>query len=627
MSRAAATAAVARTAATAALLVAMLAALVLGSAAAQLTPVARAARTSDGATKKAVIVVGPVGSQTSSWLKRGEDAALAAERNGMRVVRIFHPNATWSRVVAEANGADLFVYLGHGNGWPSPHGPYQEDTKNGVGLNPTAGEKDAHKVRYMGANRIIQEIRFAPNAIVILNKLCYAAGNGESHHPIPGRKLAVERVDNYAAGFLAAGARTVFALTWQPAGNIIDALHTRQGTMDDLFRLRFGTVSGSARPYFGWVGWRPQIYVDSLRTPGARLHLDPEPTSGFLRAVSGDLAMTTAAWLGTAPADPRPEAPDDTTPPEISALRADQAADTQVAGADAPVVFTPNGDGLSEALTLRHTLSERASLKVEIERVANGNVVRTIRRSVPAGRSKTTWDGRKGDGGRAPDGKYRITLTPTDAAGNVGARVEILARVLTALTAPSADPGHFDPTDADELGPTATVSARLTKAASVGWRILDESGALVRRGPSEVNAGAGDVTFEWDGRDDAGTLVPPGVFTASISAKTGNGSYAHSTTLTVMPFVLQASTWTPRRGETVRLVIQAAEPVAGKPVLSVKQPGKDAYVLKVRRVSDTRFTAVLTPLTGGPTGRLRVTISSTDVAGGEQSQRYVLRLR
>ncbi len=37
----------------------------------------------------------------------------------MEVVRIFHPNAPAYRVKNLAQGADLFVYVGHGNGWPS----------------------------------------------------------------------------------------------------------------------------------------------------------------------------------------------------------------------------------------------------------------------------------------------------------------------------------------------------------------------------------------------------------------------------------------------------------------------------------------------------------------------------
>jgi hypothetical protein len=46
----------------------------------------------------------------------------------------------------------------------------------------------------------------------------------------------------------------------------------------------------------GWyVGWN-DLYFDSQRTPGAVNHLDPDPKLGYLRAVTGDLAMTTTTW-------------------------------------------------------------------------------------------------------------------------------------------------------------------------------------------------------------------------------------------------------------------------------------------------------------------------------------------
>ncbi|MEO7118932.1 MAG: hypothetical protein ABIZ34_08175, partial [Candidatus Limnocylindrales bacterium] len=76
---------------------------------------------------KAVVIVGPTDWQTDQYLEWGENIALAAEANGMEVARIYHPNALWSTVVKETTGANLVVYLGHGNGWPSPYAPYQEN--------------------------------------------------------------------------------------------------------------------------------------------------------------------------------------------------------------------------------------------------------------------------------------------------------------------------------------------------------------------------------------------------------------------------------------------------------------------------------------------------------------------
>ena len=37
------------------------------------------------------------------------------------VIQVYSPNATWSAVKAATAGANVVIYLGHGNGWPSPY--------------------------------------------------------------------------------------------------------------------------------------------------------------------------------------------------------------------------------------------------------------------------------------------------------------------------------------------------------------------------------------------------------------------------------------------------------------------------------------------------------------------------
>jgi hypothetical protein len=268
-----------------ALLVALLVAL-----GALLSGPAPAARASE--PLKAVIIVGPTGSLTSQNLSNGEKMAQAAEAQGMQVRRIFHPRATWERVLAAVQGANLVVYMGHGNGWPSPYGPFQERTKNGFGLNPYEGSK-ASEHRYFGADRIRSSIKLADNAVVILVHLCYSSGNGEPGMSIPREDVARQRVDNYAAAFLAVGARAVFSSSYYQRFNLIGALHTTNRTMDELFM-----VPNSGRPN-GFIGWRNKRFT-SERMPGFRNHLDPHSSHGFVRALSGDLTMTAAEWRGGA---------------------------------------------------------------------------------------------------------------------------------------------------------------------------------------------------------------------------------------------------------------------------------------------------------------------------------------
>ena len=43
---------------------------------------------------------------------------------GAAVIELYSPYATWSKVKAAAQGANLLIYLGHGNGYPSPYGAF-----------------------------------------------------------------------------------------------------------------------------------------------------------------------------------------------------------------------------------------------------------------------------------------------------------------------------------------------------------------------------------------------------------------------------------------------------------------------------------------------------------------------
>ncbi len=106
------------------------------------------------------------------------------------------------------------------------------------------------------------------------------------------------------------------------------------------------------------------------------------------------------------------------------------------------------------------------------------------------GRGSTTWDGRRGDGEYIGEGRFRIVITPTDRAGNVGQPATAKALALTALKSPSFKPGFFYPSDGDALAATSTLGARLLRPANVSWVIKDASGAIVRHGGDAAAAPA-----------------------------------------------------------------------------------------------------------------------------------------
>jgi hypothetical protein len=231
--------------------------------------------------KKVVIVVGPAGSNTSNYIYNAKKLASQARSYGATVYEIYTPHATWSRVRSLSQGANIFIYLGHGNGYPSPYGAFSSYTKDGLGLNATDGSS---KVKYYGEYYVSHDLNFAPNAVVILNRLCYASGDSEWGSANPTKATAIKRADNYGAGFLRTGARAVFAEGINSTAYILYGLFKTSRTITQIF------WSDPAR------SGRYDFTFSSVRTPGMHALMDPYAPSRYYRSVIGDLSMTAVTW-------------------------------------------------------------------------------------------------------------------------------------------------------------------------------------------------------------------------------------------------------------------------------------------------------------------------------------------
>jgi hypothetical protein len=237
----------------------------------------------DAAGKKVVIVVGPTHSQTASYLDRGKRLAAQARSYGATVYEVYSPNATWAKVKSVAQGANLLIYLGHGNGHPSPYGAFSELSKDGMGLNATAGNGH-NNTKYYGEYYMRTGIRLAANAVVILNHLCYASGNSEPGYANPTKSVAKARVDNYAAGFLRTNARMVFAEGLSSTSYVLYGLFKTNRTMKQIF----WSASSATRTYaFSFL---------SSRTPGTWALMDPYRAGKYYRSAVGNFAMTASTW-------------------------------------------------------------------------------------------------------------------------------------------------------------------------------------------------------------------------------------------------------------------------------------------------------------------------------------------
>jgi hypothetical protein len=236
------------------------------------------------ATRKVVIVVGPVGSETSNYRDNAAKLATLARSYGAAVTTIYSPYATWSRVSTAARGANVLIYLGHGNGWPSPYAPFSTTSKDGMGLNSSSGAGNSN-LKYYG-EYYMARLGLAKDAVVVLNRLCYASGNNEWGAGNPTKSTAIQRVDNYGSGFLKGGARAVFASGITGVGYVLKGLFRGSSSMT-MIQLFWSDPTATRSYRFGFYG---------TRSAGATAAMDPYAPSRYYRSVIGFLQTTVGAW-------------------------------------------------------------------------------------------------------------------------------------------------------------------------------------------------------------------------------------------------------------------------------------------------------------------------------------------
>ncbi len=230
-------------------------------------PVAAAAR-----VPRVVLVVGPVGGLTNLYRSLANEAASEAAAAGAEVTKIYSPNATWPAVRHALEGASIVVYLGHGNGWPSPYrDSLYPPTQNGFGLNPVAGGDDSSH-QYFG-EASVDNLQLAPNAVVLLSHLCYASGNSEPGLAEGSQSMAIQRVDNYAAGFIRAGAEAVVAEAHMGPAYYVRQLLRSQASIEEIWH---DSPSNNGNT----------MTLASDRSNGFSERLDPDrPSGGYYRSL------------------------------------------------------------------------------------------------------------------------------------------------------------------------------------------------------------------------------------------------------------------------------------------------------------------------------------------------------
>ena len=283
------------------------------------------------ATQKVVIIVGPTGSLTSNYRSKGDEIATTAQAAGATVVKVYSPNATWAKVKAAVNGANIVVYLGHGNGYPNPYGSTElTDRDNGWGLNRTTtngdsdnwsttmvycGEKallgtltsaSTAQWSYCGGSTNTDGITPAPNWAMIYSNACYTPGASEGWDTPATESVALQRVRNYSYPALKVGGGAYFATDfYQGSQQLVDTILRNPG-------MAFGAITEHANGYDA----SRQRRFDHPDLPGVRVWIQNsgDPTSGdYFLAYAGKPGLTPS---GTTVAYAEPPIPD-LTPPAI----------------------------------------------------------------------------------------------------------------------------------------------------------------------------------------------------------------------------------------------------------------------------------------------------------------------
>jgi len=293
-----------------------------------------------------------------------------------------------------------------------------------------------------------------------------------------------------------------------------------------------------------------------------------DPAGKRIGSYSGDGSADSATWDGTGPgghacpdgvytavlsasselgvAAPRTvKMIIDTTPPEPPQVRV------------RPDVFSPNGDGSDDDVTVRYVTAERCDTRVSVLG-ADGKVLRRLAewRSQPAGAHSSTWDGRVPAGGKlvpADEGMYALSVECRDAAANVSSQAASVTLDRT-LGHPAATPQTISP-NGDGVTDQTALGFRLTRQATVVVDVRVDGKRVRTFRLGSLDAGSHSVV--WDGVTEAGVTLGSCRPTFTVTARSSLGVSSASAGLVIdlaRPTLTAPATLSAKLGKAVSLV-------------------------------------------------------------------------
>jgi hypothetical protein len=259
---------------------------------------------------KVVIIVGPTGSVTSSYRSQGDQIAATAAADGATVVKVYSPNATWAKVKAAVNGANIVIYLGHGNGYPNPYTTiFYGDRTDGWGLNrtTTGGDLDnwSTTMVYCGEKALTGTLTstdgsaqrtycaggpITPAAgwVMIYANACYAPGASEPSQPAATAIQALQRVSYYSRKVLSPLGASGYFATDHGAAPLVHDLLTKTGTT-------YGAIYAAHVPTGVTVTDSAHLFISGDRVKLGKRSTNPYYTYAFAGNPSRTFGVTTFA--------------------------------------------------------------------------------------------------------------------------------------------------------------------------------------------------------------------------------------------------------------------------------------------------------------------------------------------
>lgn len=184
--------------------------------------------------------------------------------------------------------------------------------------------------------------------------------------------------------------------------------------------------------------------------------------------------------------------------------------------------FSPNGDGVADTVTMSPE-SQSASRILSWKLSVLGDADATVRTFTGTGAlpAKLSWDGKKDDGTKAPDGVYRAALEVRYVTNEVEAArsVELVLDTVAPSIKLSAEDTLFSP-DADGRKDVVKILQESVPGDNWDGSILDASGKVVRSWSWKGTV----ASINWDGSDAQGNKAADGAYKYVVRSEDAAGN-------------------------------------------------------------------------------------------------------